>query len=180
MTLTRLTPIDGEAILPLADAKAQVRVSHDDENDLIAALRDAAISDVEVGAGVALAPATYRWEGCTFGQVTNLPVRPVTGIEEVTYHDSAGATVTYTGSRLIGGRAFPAANESWPSAYGYAAIEFAAGPLPDDKQALALAAVRLLLAHWYENRSAVNVGNITTELPLAVRHLTDKLRQVMV
>ena len=35
----------------------------------------------------------------------------------------------------------------------------------------------MLIAHWYENRATVNVGNITSELPFAVNALISNHRR---
>jgi len=34
----------------------------------------------------------------------------------------------------------------------------------------------LLVGHWYSNREAVNIGNITSEVPLAVEALLQPYR----
>jgi uncharacterized phiE125 gp8 family phage protein len=38
-------------------------------------------------------------------------------------------------------------------------------------------ALLMLIAHWYENRATVNVGNITSELPFAVNALISNHRR---
>ena len=75
--LTRVTPLDGESILPLADAKAHLRVLHDDEDTMIGQLRDAAISHVERVSGVALAEGDWRWSRSIFTTPVALPIGPV-------------------------------------------------------------------------------------------------------
>ena len=41
-------------------------------------------------------------------------------------------------------------------------------------------AILLLIGHFYANREAVNVGNIVTQMPLAVDALMQPYRRVMV
>lgn len=177
MALTRLTAIAGDTILPLEQAKEHLRVRHSDEDTLIGTLRDAACEYIERISAVALAEADYRWEGSSFSRVSNIPVRPVTVLGEITYHDSDGEAATYTGARLINGSVYPAVNESWPACYGYASVTFTAGgDCPPDL----LAAVKLMLGHFYSNREAVNVGNIVTDLPLGVDALVQTYRRVEV
>lgn len=177
MTLTRLAPIDGETILPLAAAKAHLRVLHDDEDSLIASLRDAACEHVERVSGVALASADYRWEGSSFAQLSSLPLRPVTALVAAQYMDADGAMQSYAGARLVGGDVCPAINETWPVAYGLASITFTAGDeCPHDL----LAAVQLLLGHLYVNREPVVIGSISSELPMSVAALIETHRKVMV
>lgn len=58
-----------------------------------------------------------------------------------------------------------------------------AGALPADAPENALQATEdiqlamlMMVAHWFDNPSAVNVGNITSEIPLGFRFLTDPHR----
>lgn len=181
--LTRLTALDGEAILPLADAKAQVRVLHEAEDDLIATFRDAAVGHVERVSGVALADADYRWTMRTFPTRIDLPMQPVTALGEVTYDDDAGESATYTGARLVGSSVYAAVNETWPYANGYAAVEFTAGLTSPDEAPELIMAAKLLLGHFYMNREAVVIGGSSTgvvALPLGVQALIDTYRQVLV
>lgn len=39
-------------------------------------------------------------------------------------------------------------------------------------------AILMMVAHWFDNTSAVNVGNITSEIPLGFRFLTDPYRWI--
>lgn len=32
-------------------------------------------------------------------------------------------------------------------------------------------AMLLLIGHWYENREAVNIGNVTSNIPLSTKHM---------
>lgn len=180
MTLTRVTPLDGEAILPLADAKLHLRVTHDEEDSLIEALRDAAVSHVERVSGIALAPGDWRWTLSRFPSRIELPIAPVTAVDGVTYLDADGASQTYTDARLVDGAVYPAAGGSWPYAYDGVTVEFTAG-LSDPGEAPELtAAAKLMLGHLYAHREAVQVGQTPTELPLGVQALIDTYRKVLV
>jgi uncharacterized phiE125 gp8 family phage protein len=180
MPLTRVTPLDGDTILPLADAKAHLRVTHNDEDALIGQLRDAAIGHVERVSGVALAEGDWLWSARRFPPRVDLPMGPVSAVGDATYLDDSGVEQTYADARLVGSSAFPAVNGSWPTAYDYAAVEFTAGLASPDEAPELIAAAKLLLGHLYENREAVNVGNIATELPLGVQALIDTYRAVLV
>ena len=39
-------------------------------------------------------------------------------------------------------------------------------------------AIRMLVAHWYENRRAVVTGTITAQIPMAVESLLNPLRVI--
>jgi uncharacterized phiE125 gp8 family phage protein len=177
MPLARLTALDGEAILPLADAKAHLRVTHSDENALIGSLRDAAIAHVERVSGVALAETEYRWTLRSFPTRIDLPMRPVTELGEVAYHDDDGEAATYNGARLIEGSVYASLDEAFPYANDYAAITFTAGLATPDPDLLA--AVKLMLTHLYENRAAAAEKPLT-DIPLGVMALIDTHRQIVV
>ena len=178
-TLTRVTPLAGETILSLADAKAHLRVQHDAENDLIASLRHAAVGHVERLSGVALASGTWRWSVERFTSRIELPIGPVTDVGDVTYLDAEGTEQIYADARLVNGSAYPAAGGSWPSAYERVTVEFTAGlASPSDAPEL-LAAAKLLLGHLYENREAVS-GQTVNEVPLGVDALIQTYRKVLV
>jgi uncharacterized phiE125 gp8 family phage protein len=169
MSLIRLTPIDGEAILPIADCKEHLKVTHSIEDALIGSLRNAAIGYVEKTSGVALAAASFRWSMRDFPLRVTVPVRPVTALTSVTYYDAAGVVQTYSDARLIDGAVLAAAASTWPRAYG-AAVEFTAGlTSPDDAPDL-IAAVKLMLTHLYQNRGAAQVTEVY-EVPLGVNAL---------
>lgn len=180
MPITRVTPLDGDTILPLADAKAHLRVSHTSEDSLIASLRDAAIGHVERVSGVALASGDWRWTLRGFPARVDLPMRPVTALGDVKYYDADGVEQTYADARLVDGAVLPAANGVFPTAYGFASIEFTAGLASSDEAPELTAAVKLLLGHFYANREAVVTGTIATELPLSVNALIDTYRAVLV
>ena len=40
------------------------------------------------------------------------------------------------------------------------------------------AACLLLIGHWFENRTAVNIGNITTEIPLSTISILNLRRNI--
>lgn len=178
-TLTRLAPIDGEAILPLTDCKAHLRVSHDSEDALIGSLRNAAIGHVERVSGVALASGQWRWALPRFTSRIELPIGPVTAVDAVTYLDADGATQTYADARLIEGQVYPASGGSWPAAYDSVAVEFTAGLEGADEAPELLAAVMLLLGHLYLHREATTADALK-EVPLGVDALIGTYRKVLV
>lgn len=180
MPLTRLTPLDGESIIPLLEAKQHLRVEHDDthEDALIASLRDAAIAHVERVSGVILAEAEFMWTAPRFSGCVELPVRPVRTVDAATYHDSAGDEQTYTGARLVGGKVVPAAGEMWPSANGYAAITFTAGVASPDAVPDLIAAVKIQLS-ILEDRGRSDLKMIEA-MEKSVQWLIDTHRRVLV
>lgn len=179
MKLTRVSPLDGEAILPLADCKTHLRVSHDSENTLIGSLRNAAIGHVERVSGVALASGQWRWTLKRFTSRIDLPMGPATAVDAVTYLDADGAKQTYADARLIDGQVYPSAGGSWPTAYDSVVVEFTAGLESADEAPELLAAVMLLLGHLYLHREATTADALK-EVPLGVDALIGTYRKVLV
>lgn len=176
MPLTRLTPLEGDAILSLDDAKEHLRVDGNDDA-IIALYRDAAIAHVERISGVILAPAEFRWTVAALNGAVDLPVRPVADLIEIEHYDSNGELVAYVGARLIEGRVLPAAGSSWPAAHGFASVRFAAGLASPNEAPDLLAAVKLMLGHLYANREAV--GGTMHQVPLGVAALVRPYQMVM-
>lgn len=164
----------GEALLPLADAKAHLRVLEDDEDDLIAALRDAAIDAVEQYTGLRLRARTgadaLTWRGECLptddSQMLRLGARPATALTSIVWLDSSGASVTgdVATLRIVDGDGLlPKPGESWPSdVAGGVTIVFAC-VLATAPPALIMAA-KMLLATFYTNRESVVTSGMTAEL----------------
>ncbi len=115
--------------------------------------------------------------------VIGLTLPPLKSVDSVMYIDANGAEQTLSPSlyRVTGAGSWlteisPACGQSWPSVRWQTEaiwVTFTAGygTGAEDVPAPLLQAIRLLVGHWYQNREAVNVGNITGEIPLGVRTL---------
>src|SRR5690606_12599307 len=74
----------------LAEAKAHLRVDHDDQDDLITAQIKAATAYLDGWSGIlgrALVTQTWRQDFAGFGDRLPLPLVPVTAIDSVSYFD---------------------------------------------------------------------------------------------
>jgi len=164
----------GEALLPLAAAKAHLSIEADDTQDdaLIESLRDAAIETVEQYCGIRLAPCTgieAHFEA--FAPKLRLGIGPafsvsVTGIS----YDVQGVTTVLDASAwriAAGGALVPAAGTCWPYADAVMVTFDAGYPAGECPPALIIA-VKMLVAHFYRNREAVAVGVTVAEMPLGV------------
>lgn len=175
--------------ITLAEAKAWLRVSGNDEDALIAALIDAARSYVETFTGRAL--MTQQWElaldsfpvGCGYsGYVPALrsrhivlPRAPLVTVESVKYYDADGALQTfapagyYVDDRSQPGRIVLNADYDWPETQlrpnavivAYTVGYGAATAVPQGLRT----ALRFMVAHWFENRVHINIGNIVNSIP---------------
>jgi uncharacterized phiE125 gp8 family phage protein len=171
--------------LTLAEAKVHLRApSGSSEDALITRLIAAARLHIEAITRRRL--ITQKWRAyfdrfpCGSAGLVLVDLTPVTAIDLVKYIDTAGAEQTLASSvyQLVPGmpaRLYLAFDQSWPDIRGdrdSVRVEVtsgygAAAAVPADL----IAAHLMLLAHWYENREAVNVGNIVAEMPLSVADL---------
>lgn len=114
------------------------------------------------------------------------PIAPVISIGSVSYIDTDGTTQTWSsalyqtdipaGPTAGPARLMPIYNGTWPQTRDVLnafTVRFTVGygttaaSVPYDIKA----AIKLLIGHFYENREAVNVGNMVTPMPLAVESL---------
>ena len=177
--------VDLDTIITVADLKAHMRVTHTAEDTLISALRSAAISWVEEHCNIKL--GSYTALGYLPGFYNSyIPIGPVTAVTEVKYQTTADTDYTTDLTTLVAGNWFtdtisqPAriAFRDYPNVYEYAltpvVVSFTAGystmPAP------VLQAIRLLVAHMYENRQEEITGTITTRLKFGLDALLNPFR----
>ena len=184
MTLTLVTAPTEEPIT-LDEAKAHLRVDATDEDDVIGSLVKAARQHVENFTHRRLITQTwdYKLDGFPSGDI-ELPLAPLltSTAPVVTYTDTAGASQTWASTNYTvdapsgpwarRGRLFLNYGLLYPPTRSIdhaVSIRFLCGyggpaSVPEPIKL----AMKLLLGHWYANREAVNVGNITSEYPQAV------------
>ena len=183
MSAILLTPPALEPV-SLADAKHFLRVAHDDDDEVIAALIAAARVHVEAQTRRALITQAWRlvidaWPAD--GRLKVLPA-PLAALDAVRVHDDSGATgldlqsfvVDKAGSQLVfapwamaqPGRAAAGIEVDITAGYGDAASD-----VPEPLRH----AVRLLIAHWYENRGIAGPGGT---LPATVAALIAPYRML--
>jgi uncharacterized phiE125 gp8 family phage protein len=199
MGLQIVTPPAVEPV-SLAEAKAHLRVDTTDDDSLIKSLIIAARAYCENYTGRQFITATLKLTldgfpdaldkndlagdgGYVIKDDAILMPRPrLISVTGITYIDMAGATQTLSSSvykvdtQREPGRLGLAYNQTWPIArdeINAVAITFAAGygASANDVPQTVKQAMLLLIGHWYENREAVNVGNITGVLALTVEAL---------
>ena len=180
-----LTQTSGPAVEPLSltDAKLHCRIDGSVENTMVTAWIQAAREYVENFTRRQLITATWAYTLDAFPATILVPRPPLQSVTSLAYVDSNGDTQTLTENtdfvkntgRVIG-QVYPAYGESWPATRWYpqaVTLTYVAGygdAASDVPQAI-VAAIKLLVAHWYENREAVVVGTITAQVPIAVESL---------
>jgi uncharacterized phiE125 gp8 family phage protein len=167
----------------LAEAKLFLRVEHDDDDDLIEALIAGSRIHVEAQTHRALITQSWRLVRDSWpenGRIGVLPV-PLASIVAARTYDAAGAAHTFDtaafaldksgapallaftpGALPVPGRATAGIEIDITAGYG-ASAESVPEPLRQ--------AVRLLTAHWYENRGLVTVGAEAAMMPASVAAL---------
>lgn len=123
-----------------------------------------------------------------FPPVLLLTLPPVISIEALKYADDNGAEQTMDAAdyRVTGVGTWlteiaPAYGLAWPSVRWQREtikVEFKAGygDAAEDVPAPILQAIRMIVGHWWQNREAVNVGNITSEIPFGAKQLLSSYR----
>lgn len=143
----------------------------------------AAVDYVETKSGRAISDSTFEWvlDGFPDGQIV-LPIGPTKSVAWVRYLDADGVTQTISADDLlidlsqVEARIAPLA--AWPEAADRIAnitVRWTVGAAfcpPALHQA-----VLLLATHWFENRSAVAVGDAATEIPLSAQDLIKAYRR---
>ncbi|MBB5322332.1 head-tail connector protein [Marinobacter oulmenensis] len=168
-------------MITLAEAKAHLRVEHEEEDALIQSLVDAAVLNLEHETGRAL---RVREETLVLDRWLNtvvLPWWPVRSVVDITYVDPMGNSQALSSyaldTRKYPAKLRPAFGEAWPEVIdGHEVIEVQVevgmDALPEDLKRAAL----LLVGHLYEHREAVVIGTITSTLPMAVEYLVQPHR----
>ncbi len=173
--------------LSLAEAKAFLRVEHGDDDDVIAALISASRIHVEAQTRRALITQSWRiiidaWPGDGRQEVRPGPLQELTAARVYDFGNVAHAVDTESFVVDAGSSALAFAPWALPSPGRFAAgIEFdvvvgygdAAADVPEPLRH----AVRLLIAHWYENRGLAALGAVTV-LPSTVAALIAPYRML--
>lgn len=167
----------------LDEAKAQLRVDGDDENDFITGLIAAARGYFEETAHRALISQTWRVTLDEWFDEIELPRAPLQAVTFIKYRDADGVQATVDSSTYLvdtesePGRIVLAKSQSWPSGELHRLnpiqITYVAGygDEADDVPATMRQAIKLLIGHWYENRETTVTGTIMKEIPLGIDSL---------
>ena len=176
--------------LTLAEAKAHCRIDISDDDGLLAGYILAARHWIEGQTHRAMVQRTYDytidwcWPTKNCRSWIDLPFPPLVSVTSVSYVDTNGATQTLSTSlytvmtnRPVGAIT-NAYEQTWPDLRPQVeaiTVRFVAGyaSVPDDL----VQAMKMLVAHWYENRETVVIGQ-ATEVPMAVEALVSAYRVV--
>lgn len=187
MSAILLTPPALEPVT-LADAKHFLRIDHDDDDDVIAALIAAARVHVEAKTRRALITQTWRltrdvWPTAGMLPILPVPLRDITAIG--VYRDDGMLQMLDVDSFHVDAVSAPAILAFERGALPVPGrmsggieidIEVGYGDEPDDVPAPLRQAIRLLVAHWYENRRLVAASGEVATMPASVSSLIAPFR----
>jgi uncharacterized phiE125 gp8 family phage protein len=184
MLKPRLLVAPLQPLISLNEAKAHLRVDHDDDDALIAGFVAAATDWMDGYSGVlgrALLTQTWSQEFDGFSCL-RLALNPVQSVS-IAYVDAAGAVTPLAGSAYVlredalSPYLEPVFGGVWPSVWAQAdavRVTYVCGYTSPGLVPEAIRqAAKLLLAHWHENREAADAGgaNSMGEVPLGVKAL---------
>jgi uncharacterized phiE125 gp8 family phage protein len=195
MALKLITPPAVEPV-SLAEAKLHLRVDETADDDLIRSLIQTCRQDIETLCLHALITQTWNlyldgFPGCSEIELPWPPLQSVTGVY---YIEEGGVEKTFASSNYFvdinstPGKIVLKTSASWPAmsnpqVANPVRIEFKCGfgDIPSSVDYRAIAAIKLLLGHYYENREAVFMGRTNPVLlPMGVSGLCWDLRARMV
>ncbi len=178
--------------ITLGEARQHCRITMVEDDGLLVGYLIAARTHVETHLRRALITQTWdftidhdwpqeRRAGVLRDQIV-LPKAPLQSVTSISYVDTAGNVQVLAANQYLvdatglQGRIDPAYGVTWPTVREQLAaitvrIVCGYGSNPGDVPESIRQAMLLLIGHWYENREAVNVGNIVSEMPMAVEAL---------
>jgi uncharacterized phiE125 gp8 family phage protein len=200
-SLVRVTDAESEPVT-LAEAQAFLRVDSDDDAALIETLITTARQVVEDFTGRALISQEWQlvvseWPSyCSaLRQIMSVEQQrtivldrsPLISVETLKYYPASGAaqaTLSSTTYHVMTGPTpglvILKSTEDWPDIFDRpdaVEVNFTAGYADADAVPKPLRqCVLLLLSHLYENRGAINIGNIVNELPFSLKFLLEAQR----
>ena len=165
----------------LNQARAHLRVLHDDEDDLISSIIVTAREQVEADTELVIMPR--RVTEAFYGFKSPLVLRkcwPIAATPNlaVAYTDLAGASQTVTGAQLFTStwpaKVMPAINTNFPQAFRQpesVRVSIDCGYAEDAVPAALVQAMLLLIGHWFANREAYASGQVGEEIELGYHAL---------
>jgi uncharacterized phiE125 gp8 family phage protein len=173
MTMTLITA-PTQRVVETAALMAHLRVTSDDERALVEAMEQAAVAHLDGWRGIlgrAIRPQTWKQEFTGWGTL-RLAMPDVSAIT-VTGLDADGGEVTATRADLRADCLGPYVLTEGP-AVDRVFVQFTCG-LPVQQLPAVQAAVKMIVGHWFDNRSAVIEGAMT-EVPMAATALIGAMR----
>jgi uncharacterized phiE125 gp8 family phage protein len=179
MAFTYAAQPTGTDIISLADMKQFLRVDHTDEDTTITAIIDAATQSIQDYTGRHFVSTTYIYSLDSFYFV-EFPYQ-VSTVTSVTYLDTAGASQTLAANKYFVDTTRQPGRVKFidtPSLVEdkFNRVQINGAITAASVEAPLVHAIKMLAAHYYENRRAVVVGATATVIPLGIRAIVNPYR----
>lgn len=178
MNFTYAAQPTGTDIISLADMKEWLRVDHSDEDTTITAIIDSAVQSIQDYTGRHFKTTTFIANIDAFYYV-DLPYQ-VTTVSSVTYLDKAGASQTLDTSKYFVDTTSQPGRVKFKNTPDLVEDKFNAvqinGTITNSIKPPLTHAIKMLAAHFYENRRAVIVGTISSEIPYGIKAIINPYR----
>ncbi|TIX89195.1 head-tail connector protein [Rhizobium sp. P44RR-XXIV] len=168
----------------LDEAKRQLHVDFDDEDDYIDLLIKAARNHVEKYCNIRLGTQSVDLKCDAWCDFARLPVAPVQSIDVISYIASDGTSATLASSEYelrsedLEGEIVRAYGKQWPVIQPGSRITVSAIAGYDDVPTAVKLAMLLLIGHWFDNREAVTTDQKgLADTPMAVDALLSNHRR---
>lgn len=190
-TRTTLTTEPSIEPVSLYDARAHLRVTHNEEDEIISSLITAARFTVETITRRSLISQTWKLslDGFPAGTVIKLPHTPVKLVNHVKFYDAEGNFQTLESSKywldslsspariiLKDGESFPDSQLGRPNSVEVT-YQAGYGDTAEDVPAPIRHAIKLIVAHLYENPDIVSAGQLST-IPMSCDYLLAPYRVI--
>lgn len=175
-----------EAMLSLESLRLHLRLDSEEEDAQLVALRAAAVGHLE-SLGIVTVARQWQIAYPGFAVPPQLPLGPVLSVDSVLYTDVAGVEQALAADAWSASLAcdpaviLPAG--AWPDTAprpDAVRVLFTAGSAGDAVPAQLVQALRLLIAHWFENREASVVAVQAMRLPFGVTAMIAPYRRGLV
>lgn len=172
-------------VISTAALKLFLRVDHSEEDTLIEALRLAAIQYCENYTNLKLGRVTATMYLDKFPVMWEVPVAPVVSVDSITYNVSKATQVTLdTDNYFTDTNRKPARISviSIPDVYDYVysgvQVNLTLGYEESAVPEAIIAAIRLLVGHYYEQRQETISGTIIANIPSGIHSLLNPYRVI--
>ena len=172
-----------DSVISVSDLKEHLRVTHSDEDTLIGAYRDAAITFIEAYCNTRLIGGTVKFRASGFSAQIELPIGPVTRVTSIQYRTAKAGTLL-----TLDAREYSVERHRQPAVVRFVSVPSTA---PEEVAPVEITAdvghattpkslvhaVRLLVGHFYEHRQAAEAASIR-EVPMGLYSLINPYRVV--
>ena len=172
--------------ISVAEAKTYLRISHDDDDAVIASLIAAARGQIEAMTRRGLIVQTWRIVRDAWPKESRVRLRigPLRSLVAVRVYDANGTTASIDPASFVLDKTTDTiASPSWslPSPGRAQAgieldVQLGYGPAATDVPEPLRHAIRMLTAHWYDNRGRVAIGQSVAIMPPAVNAMIGAFR----